>query len=152
MNEPLYCGTCGRPMRRRGVPKEHAPGTITAHTIGNPQCLHCYRNLVSLSTEKAVRANELHEEEINLAEIRATQYWTQASCLGLAPTFDETNSSNRRIQRQVCNNCPVWEPCLAEAIALERGHAASLITTVRGGLSAYERRLIQKAHKRTREG
>lgn len=140
------CYRCGRKLRPRKTPLAQAPGTVLAHTLNPPQCTTCRRKTRGLNTTMAQRANELHQEDINLADIRESQYWHDAACKGLAPMFDNSNTTSVKTQRDICNRCPVWELCLADAIGIERQEPTGRIHTFRGGLTASERQRLQAYH------
>lgn len=73
--------------------------------------------------------------------MRDTEWWERAACAGQPlAVFYGSGPSDRALQ--VCANCPVVAPCLAEALRAEAAVDAGVSFGVRGGMTARQRRKI----------
>lgn len=56
------------------------------------------------------------------------------------------NDRSARSAKAVCRKCPVWQPCLSNALNAEQGLRLALRAGVFGGLTAAERFKLEHAH------
>lgn len=75
-------------------------------------------------------------------------HWSAfAACKGVDDdvTFPASGAPDRvEAGKALCASCPVQQPCLDEAMAIEEGHGASRRFGISGGLSGYERWQLER--------
>jgi hypothetical protein len=73
---------------------------------------------------------------------RAASSWLElAACRGRDPRwwFAHADSFETAVARSICARCPVRQPCLADALAVEAGADVRYVYGLRGGLTGAER-------------